>query len=86
MYQVPVDKYSHTEKFVVVDRQGKIRGYYHWAKSDEFAALQKKLDELLGEELSNDADNDSSVAESEPTSGADQDAISGEVSRVESKD
>lgn len=48
-FGVPVARQGHTEKFIVVDRAGNIRGYFHWAKPDEFAKLQKLIDELLAE-------------------------------------
>lgn len=48
-FGVPVAKQGHTEKFIVVDRSGTIRGYFHWAKPAEFAKLQALIDELLEE-------------------------------------
>jgi protein SCO1 len=50
-FGVPVAKQGHTEKFVVVDRSGTVRGYYHWAKPAEFAKLQALIDELLDEPI-----------------------------------
>lgn len=48
-FGVPVTKQGHTEKFIVVDRKGEIRGYYHWGKPNEFAELQALVDQLLQE-------------------------------------
>jgi protein SCO1 len=49
-FRVPLNKQAHTEKFVIVDRWGNIRGYYHWAKPDEFTAMQDLIEQLLEEE------------------------------------
>lgn len=49
MYLMPLDKETHSEKLIVVDKWGKVRGGYHWAKSDEMAAIRLQLDRLLGE-------------------------------------
>lgn len=49
VYRVPVDKETHTEKLLVVDRQGRLRGGFHWNKPEELAAMRLLLNRLLVE-------------------------------------
>lgn len=49
MYSVPVDKLTHSEKLIVVDRWGKVRGKFHWSKTEELAQLRLLVDRLLVE-------------------------------------
>ena len=65
---MPVDKETHTEKFVVVDRKGENRGYYHWNKPEEFAALQSKIDELLEEEMPVESEDEAAETNDKSTS------------------
>ena len=49
IYQVPVDKQVHSEKLIVQDRWGNIRGRYHWDNAADMAELKRKLSQLLAE-------------------------------------
>lgn len=49
VYLVPLEFQAHTEKFVVLDKWGNLRGAYHWAKPEELTDLRRKLDQLLAE-------------------------------------
>ena len=50
VYQVPVDKQTHSERLVVVDKWGEIRAKVHWNKPEEILRLRGMLPELLAEE------------------------------------
>jgi hypothetical protein len=45
----PEDPFLHSERFVLVDRKGRIRGWYHGMDADSVAALIRDLDRLEGE-------------------------------------
>ncbi|QEG02056.1 hypothetical protein Mal15_61390 [Stieleria maiorica] len=47
IFQQPVDKGFHTEKFVLVDAEGKIEGFYSWPESKQFEKLQSAISEML---------------------------------------
>ncbi|WP_182868427.1 SCO family protein [Rhodopirellula sp. JC639] len=47
IFQQPVDKGFHTEKFVLVDKEGKIEGFYSWPESKQFEKLQSAISEML---------------------------------------
>lgn len=47
VYQLPVNKKFHTERFVLVDAEGKIEGYYSWPEKQQFAALQETIAGML---------------------------------------
>ena len=49
VYQVPVDKQVHSEKLILQDRWGNIRGRYHWDNAADVAELKRKLSQLLAE-------------------------------------
>lgn len=55
IYRVPLDRQTHVEKFILVDRKQQIRGYYKWAKPEELVELRKDIRLLL-------ADNDAKTA------------------------
>lgn len=50
MYQVPVDVRSHTERFIAVDRSGKVRGHFNWKDPAQLTALRKLMKTMLAEE------------------------------------
>jgi protein SCO1/2 len=50
IYQLGVDKKFHSEKFVLVDREGKIVGHYSWNDPEQWKTLRGKIKELLAEE------------------------------------
>ncbi len=47
IYQQPVDKKFHSERFVLVDPQGAIEGFYNWPEKVQFQKLQKKIQQML---------------------------------------
>lgn len=47
IFQQPVNKGFHTERFVLVDRQGKIEGFYSWPEPRQFEQLQEAIGEML---------------------------------------
>lgn len=47
IFQQAVNKGFHTEKFVLVDREGKIEGFYSWPESRQFEQLQEAIDGML---------------------------------------
>lgn len=51
LFQVALDKQTHSEKFIVCDKGGNIRGRFTWNKVDEMAELRLLVDKLLKEEM-----------------------------------
>lgn len=49
VFNVPLDKQTHTEKLIVCDKWGNIRGTFAWNKLDEMAQLRLLVDKLLDE-------------------------------------
>jgi cytochrome oxidase Cu insertion factor (SCO1/SenC/PrrC family) len=49
IYQVPLDKQTHTERFLVSDKWGNLRGQFHWSKPAEMTDMKALLDQLLAE-------------------------------------
>lgn len=49
IYMLPVDKQVHSEKLIVVDRWGKIRGRYHWGEAAGMAEMKRMLTKFLAE-------------------------------------
>ena len=47
VYRLPVDQKFHTERFVLVDPQGEIEGYYNWPEPRQFEKLKDKIREML---------------------------------------
>ena len=60
VYFLPVDKQTHSESLLVLDRNSKIRGRFHWKDAAEIAKMKQTLSELLAEEV----DSKSPAAES----------------------
>jgi cytochrome oxidase Cu insertion factor (SCO1/SenC/PrrC family) len=50
VFQVALDKQTHSERFFVTDKWGKIRGNFEWNKLDEITEMRLLLDKLLAEE------------------------------------
>ena len=50
LYFVPLDKQSHTERFIAVDRNGKIRKQFAWKEPAQMTELRRVMKELLAEE------------------------------------
>jgi protein SCO1 len=49
LFSVALDKQTHTERLIVCDKWGKIRGTFHWNKLDEITELKLLVDKLLAE-------------------------------------
>ncbi len=47
IFQQPVNKQFHTERFVLVDSEGKIEGLYSWPEKKQFEKLQVSIREML---------------------------------------
>ena len=47
IFQQPVNKKFHTERFVLVDPEGKIEGMYSWPEPIQFKKLKKAIQEQL---------------------------------------
>jgi protein SCO1 len=49
LFGVALDKQTHTERLIVCDKWGKVRGAFLWNKLDEMAQLRLLVDRLLTE-------------------------------------
>jgi len=49
IYQVPLDRQTHTERFLVTDKWGNVRGQFHWGKPEQMTDMKTLLDKLLVE-------------------------------------
>lgn len=49
MYSLAVDKNTHSERLVAVDRQGKIRGAWHWNNPEQMVEMKAELKKMLSE-------------------------------------
>ncbi|MGB7348155.1 MAG: SCO family protein [Pirellulaceae bacterium] len=47
IFQQPVNKKFHTERFVLVDPTGKIEGFYNWPEPKQWAKLKAKISEMI---------------------------------------
>ncbi|EMI54361.1 SCO family protein [Rhodopirellula sallentina] len=47
IFRQPVSKQFHTERFVLVDADGKVEGFYNWPEKKQFAQLQERISEML---------------------------------------
>jgi protein SCO1 len=52
IFRQPVNKQFHTERFVLVDPEGKIEGFYNWPDKPQFKKLQEKIEEMIKGEQS----------------------------------
>ena len=52
IFRQPVNKQFHTERFVLVDPEGKIEGFYNWPEKPQFRKLQEKIREMIKGEQS----------------------------------
>lgn len=52
IFRQPVNKQFHTERFVLVDPEGKIEGFYNWPEKRQFRKLQEKIREMIKGEQS----------------------------------
>ncbi len=49
VYQVPLDRQTHTERFLVTDKWGNLRGQFHWGEPAQLTDMKTLLDKLLVE-------------------------------------
>jgi len=49
VFGVALDKQTHTERLIVCDKWGKVRGTFLWNKLDEMAQLRLMVDKLIDE-------------------------------------
>lgn len=47
IYQQPVNKKFHSERFILVDSSGAIEGFYNWPEKVQFRKLQEKIAQML---------------------------------------
>ncbi|PHQ33566.1 SCO family protein [Rhodopirellula bahusiensis] len=52
IFQQPVNKQFHTERFVLVDPDGKIEGFYNWPEKRQLEKLKESIESMLQEEAS----------------------------------
>lgn len=50
IYFQPVDKQFHSERFVLVDPEGEIEGFYSWPEKAQFEKLKKRIRRYLDEQ------------------------------------
>jgi protein SCO1/2 len=50
MYRVAVDEKFHTEKFILVDADGKVKDYYTWTEPRQFEKLKADIESMLSKE------------------------------------
>lgn len=50
VFQTPVDKKFHTDRFVLVDSKGEIEGFYNWPEKRQLEALKKSIQSMLAED------------------------------------
>jgi protein SCO1/2 len=49
VFRLPVDRQLHTDKFVLVDKEGKIRDYFYWPDPAQMDKLKSQIRKLLQE-------------------------------------
>lgn len=49
VFHVPLEKNTHTEKIILIDRWGKIRDWFDWNEPEEIARLKTTVDQVLSE-------------------------------------
>lgn len=59
IFKQPVNKQFHTERFVLVDAEGKIEGFYNWPEERQLEKLRDKIDSMLS------GSDENSLAESD---------------------
>jgi protein SCO1/2 len=46
-FHQPVDKKFHSERFILVDANGQVEGFYSWPEEQQFKKLQEKIRQML---------------------------------------
>lgn len=61
IFRQPVNKKFHTERFVLVDAEGKIEGFYNWPEAKQMERLNESIEAMLagGRPASRDGREDS---------------------------
>ena len=49
VYSLPVEEQVHSERLVVVDRWGTVRGRFHWNEPEEIGEMRQMLGDQLSE-------------------------------------
>ena len=49
MFDVSVEPLGHTERLILIDREGKIRGLFHWEDSQQMTKMREQLRIVLDE-------------------------------------
>jgi protein SCO1/2 len=52
IFQQPVNKQFHTERFVLVDAEGKIEGFYNWPEKRQLKELKASIESMLQDDAS----------------------------------
>lgn len=47
IFRQPVDKQFHTERFVLIDPEGKVEGFYNWPEPKQLSMLKEKINEFI---------------------------------------
>ncbi len=47
IFRQPVDKQFHTERFALVDPDGKIEGFYNWPEPKQFEKLKQRISKMI---------------------------------------
>lgn len=47
IFRQPVDKKFHTDRFVLVDSEGKVEGFYNWPEPKQLSLLKEKINEFI---------------------------------------
>jgi protein SCO1/2 len=47
IFRQPVNKQFHTERFVLVDPDGKVEGFYNWPEPKQLSMLKEKINEFI---------------------------------------
>jgi len=47
IFRQPVSKKFHTERFVLVDAEGKVEGFYNWPEEKQFDMLLQQIGEMI---------------------------------------
>ena len=56
--KVSVTPNTHSQKLILVDRAGKVHGYFHWNDSEQMTLFHREVDKLLAESSADPALNE----------------------------
>lgn len=89
IYRVPLERYLHVEKLIVVDKWGEVRGHFLWNNPEEISDMKELLTTLLAEtepppELSGEVDAAEDATTEEEAPAIEEDATDLEEASVDS--